>query len=358
MLHHLYTLTPPHEEEGEQPEAPSSSAASSLDDEASPSADARSPWHLAVAPGGERVGIASEDLLEVFDTTRPTAWPLCRFRLPVPSNVGRVGVHPSGASIVIADRGSVWALSRKVGDPSFAASVASDWGAAQAISFDPAGDVVWASFAEGDKHHVCALDWATRTLGIYGSLALDGIDGATHQLLFPPGRPELIAIALYHPERGSVLRLIANRGDKLEVVDDGPRFAGQLNSEPTFVAGISPDGTRLATIRPHRIEHWSWGDRDSLGSLELEQGLTFDPSACFVGEHLVALLRASADSSHRLTVFDRRLALQTNFTHRPNGAPQALLGVRALAGDRLLLVGDQRAGLFQLRAEAVTETVT
>jgi hypothetical protein len=83
----------------------------------------------------------------------------------------------------------------------------------------------------------------------------------------------------------------------------------------------------------------------------LDEGHAFYMAGCFCGDDLVLLAREQPAAADRLIVLDRALRLRTFFQWKPEDQQQ-LLGVHALAGNKVLVIGDRRAGIFELAADA------
>lgn len=294
-------------------------------------------WRIYAAADRSRVGLLAGRSLRTFACgagfEERSAFPL--------QEVTELAVafHPRSDDIVIATPERVELREADGGRRELSGLVD---GQPRGVCFDPSGDLLWITFEDArGRNHVAALEPASlRRIGV---VAVPGEADSYHNLHAHPV-PPVLAVEVSCGQDGTWLSFVEHTREGLVLL---PRCI-ERPGDPFCLAGFAPDGRRFATVDLQRVQLREWPGCAVVEEVGPPRGQLFDWSSSYVGDQIAAVSISEADDSYHVLLFDGDLELES--AHAWNSGDQrSLFDVQGLPGERLLLLGDLRAGLFQLK---------
>ncbi len=253
-------------------------------------------WELALRPGGEALALAAPD-----------------------------GVH------LISGESDELMVSREAlgGEP-------------RGVIYDRTGELLWVSLElPGGESQATAIE--PRSRGILGRVKVGGIEQSYHTLRLHPSW-EAASLEVSCGQDGTWITFLEWRDGNLRALPGLER-----PGRPSSMAGFSPGGRWFAVLSPEQLELCSWPEASSLAQrTPPSPQQLFDWPSSYVGERFLATTFMPDSEEYRVLVLNDELQVEATlgWDKQDQGYLFDLVG---LPGWRVLVFGDQRAGLFKLK---------
>ncbi len=251
--------------------------------------------------------------------------------------------HPSGREVALAAPDGVHLLAPESGR--LLASREQLGGEPRGVLFDRSGELLWATWeSAAGESNASAIEPTTGE--ILGVVRLGGMEQSYHTLRLHPSWG-VVSVEVSCGQDGTWLTFVEARDRTFRALPGVDR-----PSRPFSMAGFSPAGRWFALLSPEQIELRSWPDLGQLAEVvPPSPEELFDWPATYVGERFVASTFTPEEEQYRLIVFNGELQVEAtlDWDKQDQGYLFDLVG---LPGDRVLVFGDQRAGLFKLKPRA------
>jgi hypothetical protein len=306
-------------------------------------------WSSATSPDRKIVGLPGDrDILQVFEWNEGRLRPTTTFPLPAITTYPalherELSIHPDGQLIAAASRNGVQLIEPDGTSQPIAEEIK---GEPRAVLFSRKGDKLWVSYEDpqAQTNFICLADCGT--LSLIDTLEIGGLDDSYHALWYHPSR-DVVAVEVSCGSPGSWLTFIE------EVAWGLGRMAHALErvQDPFYMAGFSPDGSHFTVADLSKVQLRQWPSCKLVAEIAPPaDNDVFCWVATWIGELFAAGWVTQPNEQYGIMFNDRDLEPQCHaLWERPEDQDYIMFELLGLPKQRLMVIGDQRAGLFEVK---------